>query len=86
MQKRCAPSHTSFAHREVVAPVGLWERGDEASGIIPPSSRLLPVHSNSHAAKDATAPTFLRAPKANATSPTGETRPCRFSIVSGGAR
>lgn len=35
--------YTSFAHREVMAPVGLWERGVEASGYIPPSARLLPL-------------------------------------------
>ncbi len=36
---------SSFAHREVVAPVGLWERGAEASGIILPSVRLFPAFS-----------------------------------------
>lgn len=49
---------TSFARREVVAPAGLWERGAGASGIIPPSARLLPQG---------------RASKAFATSPSGET-------------
>ena len=28
----------SFAHREVMAPVGLWERGAEASGYSPRSA------------------------------------------------
>ncbi len=52
-----AGGQESFARREVVASAGLWERGAEASGTIPPSARLLPV----------------RALKADATSPSGET-------------
>ena len=74
----------SFAHGEVVAPAGLWERGVEASDYIPPSTPLLeasiknslagdtarresspPLSTNSNGAR--------RAPKASATSPTGET-------------
>jgi len=35
-------AQSSFAHREVVAPVGLWERGAGASGYIPPSARVFP--------------------------------------------
>lgn len=65
----------SFARRELVAPVGLWERGPEASGSIPPSGRLFPLSDPAPvvASAPALAPAMRRAPKAGATSPSGET-------------
>lgn len=70
---------TSFAPREVVAPAGLWERGAEASGYIPPSARLLPIGSASSTSTSRVPASDLppgapRAPKAIATPPSGGTR------------
>ncbi len=50
----------SFAHREVMAPVGLWERGAEASGYTPPSVRLLPENTYDALPGAARAPTLLK--------------------------
>ena len=61
----------SFACREVVAPAGFWERGAEASGYIPPSARLLPKSKTPPSQAVSGAP---RAPKTNATPPSGGTR------------
>lgn len=66
----CSPNLSSFARREVVASTGLWERGAEASGIIPPSVPLLPRRV---AASVPTPSEAHRASKALATSPSGET-------------
>ena len=69
-----ARAFTSFAYRELVAPVGLWERGAEASGIIPPSARLLTETGTQRLCEaPTTAKSTLRAPKANATPPSGGT-------------
>ncbi len=59
----------SFAHREVVAPVGLWERGAEALA----SARLLTSDSGSLFQRIISPQEINCAPKAFATSPTGET-------------
>ena len=69
----------SFAHREVVAPVGLWERGAGASGYIPPSARLFPkslfpTRPNFEPTAIARNGRHHRASKADATSPSGETQ------------
>lgn len=68
-----ACQRTSFARREVVAPAGLCERGQErASGYIPPpSSRLVAVPRD-----DPGEPPSLAVPacKADATPPSGGTR------------
>jgi hypothetical protein len=65
-------NHASFARREVTAPAGLWERGPEASGCIPPSGRLFPLSDLAPPpAVDPRSP--HRAPKAFAVSPSGET-------------
>ena len=102
-----APS--SFAHREVVAPVGLWERGAGASGYIPPSARLFPKlkilprqNRREDLAREGRSTPFSlawlilapativrngrlhRASKADATSPSGETRPLGGLVVSEG--
>ncbi len=62
-------NRVSFAHREVVAPVGLWERGAEVST----SARLLTPKPGSLPLRNAQAQEKHRAPKAFATSPSGET-------------
>tara|TARA_R110002110_G_scaffold339227_1_gene549647 strand:+ start:331 stop:798 length:468 start_codon:yes stop_codon:yes gene_type:complete len=55
-----------------MAPTGLWERGSEASGFIPPSGRLFPL--SDLAPLPAVDPQHPhRAPKAHAISPSGET-------------
>jgi hypothetical protein len=86
MSAHSGSSSKSFARREIVAPAGLWERGVEASGIIPPSTRLLPPDTGSVPPRDAPAQEKRRAPKALATSPTGETGLSTSSIFAGEAR
>ena len=81
----------SFAHREVVAPVGLWERGAGASGYIPPSARLfpkfLPLSGPNFGPATVTRDAHPdRASKAIATSPSGETRPVGFLVACGDSR
>ncbi len=76
----------SFAHREVVAPVGLWERGAKASGYIPPLARLLTPDPGALFAGKTPAPEKHRAPKALATSPSGETGLSTYSILAGERR
>jgi len=61
--------NSSFAHREVVAPVGLWERGSEALA----SGRVFPPSKTGQALACAPSTETHRAPKAFATSPSGET-------------
>lgn len=80
--------NTGFARGEVVAPTGLWERGAEASGYIPPSARLLPAGSPSPTSTSRygcfrDAPGAPRAPKAHATPPSGGTHPGGPQDVSG---
>ena len=86
MSQHPGPSK-SFARGEVVAPAGLWERGAEASGTIPPSARLFHPYSPGKgpggAAGAAGACKSGCAPKALATSPSGETN---LSARSGAAR
>ena len=65
-------TNSSFARREVVAPMGLWERGAEASGNIPPSARLLTPEPGSMFPWNVPIQEKNRAPKALATSPSGE--------------
>ena len=62
---------TSFACREVMAPAGLWERGAEASGYIPPSARLFQSFDAEQGLSQGGSKS--RAPKALAISPSGET-------------
>ncbi|TQV81904.1 hypothetical protein [Denitrobaculum tricleocarpae] len=66
----------SFARGEVVAPAGLWERGAEASGSIPPSARLFRPGGSSNDPGVSSPGTVVHetacASKALATSPSGE--------------
>ncbi|HEY9080019.1 hypothetical protein [Magnetovibrio sp.] len=71
----------SFARGEVVAPVGFWERGSEASGFIPPSGRSFTPPPP--APVSASAPDQSRAPKTAATSPSGETHSLPLSVAQG---
>lgn len=77
--------NASFARGEVVAPAGLWERGSEASGYIPPSGRSFPLSEAAHASACVLGLEKHRAPKAAATSPSGETRSLTRSVAQGNA-
>ena len=77
---------TGFAHREVMAPVGLWERGAEASGCIPPSARLFQIFLKCSGACREEKKRLVRAPKANAISPAGEILTLHSLAVCGGAQ
>jgi len=70
-----------FAHREVVAPVGLWERGVGVSGYPLPSTRPLPKHPSSIFPSLVSSSENHRAPKAFATSPSGETGLSTYSLL-----
>ena len=59
----------SFARWEVVAPAGLWERGSEALA----SGRVFPLSKAAQALACVPSTEEHRAPKAFATSPSGET-------------
>ena len=59
----------SFARWEVVAPAGLWERGSEALA----SGRVFPLSKAAQALACVPSSEKHRAPKAFATSPSGET-------------
>ncbi len=69
-----------FAHREVMAPVGLWRRGAEALGYSPTS---VPVSSTIGNPPFEQAPEAHRASKAFAISPSGETGLSARSAVEG---
>lgn len=80
-----SPEHlTSFARGEVVAPTGLWERGPEALA----SGRLFQTSNAASAPAFATTLQKHRAPKAFATSPSGETGVStnELSEIAGGVR
>jgi len=75
--------NSSFARRELVAPAGLWERGSEALA----SGRVFPPSKAAQALACAPSPEKHRAPKAFATSPSGETgfSPCADAKGKGNA-